>query len=216
MTKQLNMETVNAVADVLEQAGSGVGAHSVIVKAALEAADLKPSYDELIEASRVRRRRELKVQYGAILNPAVRAYLLAQLESRAGEIHRFQDCTQPNDMTGLFTAAITRTHNQFGKVLEPYKPDPACPSPSLKAREARCYYVGQNSYSDDQEYVIPVTVKEGTKVDLSLCGRRLSDLVRRADTHTGMAGSGSNWSAQLVSTEHGIVAVLHCRVSIAD
>lgn len=76
----------------------------------------------------------------------------------------------------------------------------------------RAFLAGQDA--DYAHHVIPVTIEEGA--DISVCRTNLHRFAATCRTHTGLAGSGSNWDFSLVETGEGWVVTAVARHSIAD
>ena len=121
---------------------------------------------------------------------------------------------EPVDETAFFKGAVARTRSGFGTALEPYKPEPGASGIKLKPAAAVRFFYAQESYSDDSRVAIPFEMDINKPCDFVVFARNVSALVRRADTHNGMAGSGCNFSASVDVANQ--VVIVHCRASIAD
>lgn len=142
--------------------------------------------------------------------PAIRAWMLAKMGQ-----HGFFRAPKRRDLSD-FVESAKRTHDQWGKKRAPFKPDPSCPL-RLKLKDGVSFGYSQEAYADHSTTLVPVTGEiPKDEATLSRCRANLADFFRRADTHTGWAGSGANWSAELVVTELGAFAVVFCRASISD
>ena len=83
------------------------------------------------------------------------------------------------------------------------------PTLALKLGEAVQYSYSQEAYADYVRYAVPF---EGSVADAVQAKANLRDFCEAITTHTGWAGSGSNWEADL---QDGFV-VLTERASISD
>jgi hypothetical protein len=121
---------------------------------------------------------------------------------------------EPADLTEFARSCRTRKTNAFGKPLPPWKA-PALPEVFVRFKQARLIKYEQNSYSDDSFFAVPY---EGRMTPAAQ--KRLREFVRRGDTHTGWAGSGSSWDVSEVRPAEGGadggVVVIHARHSISD
>jgi hypothetical protein len=133
----------------------------------------------------------------------IREYLLADFDQ---EPHgrKPEKC----NMTGLAQRALT-LRDQYGKARPAWKVEPTC-SARLKLKEGVRVRSEQQAYADVSTILIPY---EGVLSEKSVA--RLAEFFRRADTHTGTAGSGTNWSVEGVNRVHQFV-ILSGRHSIAD
>jgi len=154
----------------------------------------------------------------ALLPPALR---LAIEKSRHGK-----QSPKPADLSDLVKTAMTdrrypsetgRENRDGSRMLigpSPYQPKPGC-NLRMKLKQAVQFEYQQASYADHTRYVIPVEAK-GEVGDLNVCRQNLRDFCEALRTHTGLAGSGCTWSAELVETAEGLVVMLDCRASICD
>lgn len=141
--------------------------------------------------------------------PAIRAYMLAALDKD------LRGCRAPEACDAThFAKASQRTTSQYGKPRPAYQPKGDCALRLSLAKAVRFTYC-QDSYADMSTTLVPVS-GDVAKADLKACAANLSEFVRYADSHTGMAGSGCNYSAELVTNEHGAFAIIGCRASISD
>lgn len=141
--------------------------------------------------------------------PAIRAYMLEHFDDRGAR------APERCDMSWMIERA-KRTANQFGRPREPWTPDASkCPL-RLKLAEGVSFISTQEAYADHSTTIVPVEgpIPEGEM--LAECRRRLSDFARRCDSHTGLAGSGTNWSADLIIRPEGAFALISGRHSICD
>lgn len=198
---------LNQIADQMEAAGM-----THVYAEGAEAIVANLSYDQKTAVNAVLTRRRDRRDIEAFeTTPAIRAYMLAALETGV----RGQVNLRKVDLRWMVKAS-RRTTNQFGSQRPAYSPQPGC-SLRLKLSEAVAFLYSQESYSDDSITLVPVLGEvPSDAAALRVCESNLSAFVRYSDTHTGMAGSGSNYTAHLVITEHGPVAAIHCRTSIAD
>lgn len=164
-------------------------------------------YYDKVAIGQAWKRRQVKAAVEVFeTTPAIRAYMLANLRD---------DSERPSicDLTFLAKAA-KRTVDQYGKTRPAYRPQGDCPLRLCLTKAVRFRY-SQQAYADYSTTLIPVK-GEVDDAGLAVCQRNLAAFVRYADSHTGMAGSGCNYSVELVRNEHGLLAVLTCRASIAD
>lgn len=112
------------------------------------------------------------------------------------------------DFTSFFQRALDAKNNAHGRPLPAYKPEPVNGKIKMVPAKAVRYLYSQESYADHNEIAIPF---EG-EGDLKAFERNVHQLVRRANTHTGWAGSGSTYEV----TVKDKFVVLFCRASIAD
>lgn len=138
--------------------------------------------------------------------PGIRAKLLALFQ--AGE--RGLRAPRRVDLSSLAKRAQGTT-DQWGKKRAPWTPDPACTC-RLKLAEAVAAVSTQEAYADHSVDLVPY---EGEIKDVAAARSRLAEFLRRADSHTGWAGSGANWSVAGIDTDAKCVVVF-CRASIAD
>jgi hypothetical protein len=127
------------------------------------------------------------------------------------------------DTTPAIRAHLQRTMNdrysrpperrpfQAGYLRVGYAPEP-CTS-RLLCSEAVTFYYEQASYADHSRWLIPVS---GAIADPAKCRGNLSRWCEAMRTHTGYAGSGSNYSATLHITDLGAYVELDQRASISD
>lgn len=115
----------------------------------------------------------------------------------------------PHDLSGLMRA-IVRTNDQYGRDRAVYTPSDGGARLLLKQAVETDYI--QDSYADLTIYKIPYT---GEIQDVSKSHAALSQVLRRADSHTGWAGSGCNWTVISIDTNRKVV-VIQCRSSISD
>jgi hypothetical protein len=135
--------------------------------------------------------------------PGIRAYMLAHYEERPRSPTK-------HDLR-FFAKAATTTTNQFGKARPAFQVDSNA-SCKLKLSEAVLVSYSQEAYADMSRYAVPFT---GEIVDKKKSLARLCEFVRYADTHTGWAGSGCNYSVEEIN-EEGKFVIISCRASIAD
>jgi hypothetical protein len=115
----------------------------------------------------------------------------------------------------FFKEAAKRTTDQYGKPRQPYAPEGKPSTLKMDLEHAVLVRSTQEAYSDNSTYMVPVSGSlEG--VDFNQANANLARFFRYADTHTGWAGSGSNWSAALVVNEKGPFVQIDCRASISD
>lgn len=145
----------------------------------------------------------------AILNldttEGIREYLLADFDRNPHWQHpvRF-------DFSGI-VERVKRITDQWHKPRPAWKTDPNCTC-RLKLKEAVRARSEQQAYADVTMSLIPY---QGEITDKNAARGRLSEFFRRADTHTGWAGSGVNYSVVDIDTERKFV-IISCRASIAD
>lgn len=116
------------------------------------------------------------------------------------------------DYTGFFKGAVAKRTTPYMSAMEPYKPEPGASGVKLQPAAAVRISSTQESYSDDSAVAVPFTVDASKPADMEVFARNVHALVRRADSHNGMAGSGCNYG---LSVHDGFV-VINCRASIAD
>jgi hypothetical protein len=138
--------------------------------------------------------------------PEIKAHMLANARVRGSQN------PERVDYTAFLAGALAKSRSPFGKALEPYKPEPGASGIKLKPAEGVRLSYTQESYSDNSSVAVPFEVIPGKPADFEAFTRNVSALVRRADSHNGMAGSGCNYSVSL----YGGFVVIHCRASIAD
>lgn len=136
-------------------------------------------------------------------SPAIHAHMMAAI------LRGDRDVKAPEkaDMS-FFTKAAQSTRTQYGSDRKPYAPQHPC-SLRLKLSEAVRFTSSQEAYADYYTTLVPVLGDVAT-ANLEHCQTNLSAMVRYADTHTGWAGSGCNYTASLVTNEHGAFAVITC------
>lgn len=142
--------------------------------------------------------------------PAIRAHLLA---AARGDVRGIRAPARV-DMRWMIASAKRET-SQFHSKRGPLTLDPSCPL-RLRLGEAVTFTSTQESYADHTETLVPVTGELPTGAAIGACERNLATFVRRCDSHTGMAGSGTNYSASLKITPEGAFAIISGRHSIAD
>lgn len=194
---------ISAIADKFEAAGSP----SIWSEAGKAVAKL--AYDDGVAVGHELHLRSVRKAWQEFnCHPAVKEYALTFITTRgvkAPENFSF--------VTGLQNAAKS-TRDQYGKARSAFVPEGGCPL-KLHAVGAVRFTYTQESYADHSTSLVPI-LGEATDEQLAICRRNLSALVRRMDSHTGMAGSGCNYTASVVKVEAGYVAVIECRASIAD
>jgi hypothetical protein len=203
MTTTLTPAEVSAIADNFELAGiKSVWSQDVKDRFSFD-------YDTLVAVSHELHLRSVRKAWQEFnCHPAVKEYALTFITTRgvkAPENFSF--------VTGLQNAAKS-TRDQYGKARKAFVPEGGCPL-KLHAVGAVRFTYTQESYADHSTSLVPI-IGEATDEQLAICRRNLSALVRRMDSHTGMAGSGCNYTASVVKVEAGYVAVIECRSSIAD
>lgn len=114
----------------------------------------------------------------------------------------------------FFCESAKRTTDQYGKARPAYTPPADCKL-TLKLSRAVLASYSQEAYADMSAYYVPVGGNV-TSADYNACIRNLNAFVRYANTHTGWAGSGCSYSADLVIEGDAAYAVITCRASIAD
>jgi hypothetical protein len=208
MTVSLNTAELNTFADRLTAAN--VKPYSDDEKAIT--GDI--GYDNLCAVRHVMHLRTIRANIEAFeTTPAIKAALLANIEHDVRGVQAPKIC----DLHDTFTAAARRTNDQYGKKRAVYKPvGPCALTMNLKSAVVATYR--QEAYSDDSVYYVPVTgkINADDKAAIANCNNNLNAFVRYADTHTGWAGSGCNWSAHLVVTDDGAYVEIGCRSSISD
>jgi hypothetical protein len=170
-------------------------------------ADL-PYYDGEAVAKEVALRGRRKAWQAFNCHPAVKEYALTFINSRGAGLPE-----NVSLVTGLQNAAKS-TRDQYGRARPAFVPEGGCPLKLHAVGGVRFAY-SQESYADHSTTLVPI-LGEATDEQLAICRRNLSALVRRMDSHTGMAGSGCNYTASVVKVEAGYVAVIECRASISD
>lgn len=166
-------------------------------------------YDLELVWSEMHRRDVVRKIEAFTTTPAIKAFML----SFAATAQRGLHAPRAVDMS-RFAQSAKRTTDQYHKPVAPWAPKGAC-GLVMKLKEGVGFTHTQESYSDDSTTLIPV---EGdlSKADLAMCQANVGSFFKCADTHTGMAGSGCNWSASVMTNEHGAFIHVHCRASIAD
>lgn len=145
---------------------------------------------------------KLRAAYEEIACPAIRAYLLADLERRG---QRKPEATSLSHLKGL--AMAERQHKPA------YKPQGDCGA-KLHLKDAICIGYRQEAYADHSDYAIPVTMTQG--FDAEACKKNLWNFGNACRTANGLAGYGSTWSFELVVLPEGVFVLADCRSSIAD
>jgi hypothetical protein len=207
-------EQIKAWADKVEASSFDFarhGSYSPEGKAFWEAFEPQLSYnDHNAVAHELHRRMTVAAWAKAELPEVIKAHALAAL---AKDVRGVEHKPEPVDLSFLAERA-KRTTNQFGKARKAYAPKGGC-ALKLQLKKAVRFTSRQEAYSDDTQFLVPVA-GDLAQADLKACQENLSEFVRYADSHTGMAGSGSNWSASLQVSDLGPVVVIYCRSSIAD
>lgn len=209
MARKLDEDTVKSVAALLTMHDtyphSPIG-HEIMATAGL-IYPIDMGYDDLSEISRAQQSARIALAIEAFeTTPAIKHYMRSQIGQRGqSEPRRF-------DMSG-FAKAAQSTRDQYGKPRKAYQADPTCPL-RLHLKDAVSFSYTQEAYADYSTHLVPVT--GDLPAGLGPCQRNLAAFFRYADTHTGMAGSGANWSASLEVNEHGAFAIVSCRASISD
>lgn len=202
MKTTLTPAQINAHADALIAAGSPF-VFSEAGKAVCEVA----YYDGLAVAAEVARRERVAAIEAFETTAAIKKYMLDNAAARGAQKPEKRDCR-------YFAKAAQRTTSQFGTKREAYKPVGNC-GLRMQLEQAVSFSHTQESYSDDSVTLIPVT-GDVAKADMKACHANVGAFFRYADSHTGMAGSGCNYSASLHTNELGAFIAVHCRASIAD
>lgn len=160
------------------------------------------------------RRAELVASFEAVENPAIRAYLLTKVDERGYRKPEPNDCSY---MAKLAQEDRRQPYERNGETMllgkGPYEPLPGCKA-KLHLKQALAVGYTQEAYADHSYIAIPVTIEEGS--DLSVCRQNLYRFAQALRTHTGLAGSGSNWDFTLIETEAGAFVFANGRHSIAD
>lgn len=138
--------------------------------------------------------------------PEIKTYMLDRVRERGSH--------EPKavDYTAFLKGALENKRSPFGQTLPAYNPEPGASGIKLQPTKAVRVSYSQEAYSDDSAVAIPYTVDAGKPADLKVFQRNVSELVRRANSHNGMAGSGATYGAAVLD---GFV-VISCRSSIAD
>lgn len=167
-----------------------------------------------------RQRKERAARHAAH-DAAVDAFLAGYAASPALERHIRAACAfdargarQPEatDLTDWIKRAIAKTSDQFHKPLPAYAPKPSG-FRLLTDKAVKLTYV-QDSYADYVTTAIPLEVTQPT--DVAAARENLAQLSRRLDTHTGWAGSGTDYTFDLHAGDEGAYVILTARHSIAD
>ncbi len=137
----------------------------------------------------------IREKYAAVQNEHIRAYLLKAFDD--------------NEYRGWREPEVTSLTGLRGRDTAPkYKPVGDCGA-KLKLSEAVAFAYEQQSYADHSFFVVPF---DGEVKDREVALKNLRLLAASWRTHTGWAGSGSDWSVSLVDN----VVILECRSSISD
>lgn len=170
------------------------------------------NWDQCLELSRILHLREVRAATEAFkTTQAIRTHILAAVNSGAPGVNK----PEKADLRWMAKMSNSTT-DQFGRARQPYQAAEGCQL-RLKLSEGVRYSHTQESYSDDSLTAVPVIGEVPTDpAARRICETNLSRFVRYSDTHTGLAGSGCNYKASLVTNEHGALAIIYCRASIAD
>lgn len=164
------------------------------------------------DAAQAERDAARRAAYEAIEHPAIRAHLLANFETRG-----YREAPKAMDLSWMakLAASDRRQRGTKGDLYgpTPYKPQPGC-NAKLHLKQAIHMAYVQDSYADLTYGAIPVTIENGA--DLTVCKRNLRAFADACRTHTGMAGSGSNFDLTLMENEGGVFVLFYERASIAD
>lgn len=161
------------------------------------------TYDDLCNIDREIAAQKREKAIAAIdTTPVVKSYLHEIVRERGSVT------PEPVDYTEFFKRAIAAKHNAFGKAVPAYAPEPVKGRIKMFPAKALRIRYSQESYSDDSAVLIPFA-GEG---DLAAFARNVSTLVRRANSHTGFAGSGATFEASV----HDGFVIVSCRSSISD
>lgn len=167
--------------------------------------------------SKEKMRAERVASYEAQPHGGIRAYL-AGLDPDGHGMKK----AEPHDMSWICqlaradhrkTARSTRTGKleTYGK--GPYEPVEGGRA-KLRLKEGVSFSYIQDSYADYTRVAVPAELEAGA--DRDVCRRNLQRLTEALRTHTGFAGSGSTWSAELVEHEAGAFVIFGGRHSISD
>jgi hypothetical protein len=155
---------------------------------------------------------ERRAAYEVVEHPAIRAHLIANFDTRG-----YREAPKPLDLSWMakLAASDRRQRGTKGDLYgpTPYKPQPGCNAKLHLKQAIRMAFV-QDSYADLTYAAIPVTIEEGA--DLTVCKRNLAAFAEACRTHTGLAGSGSNFDLTLIENEGGVFVLFYERASIAD
>lgn len=158
------------------------------------------------------RRAERLATYEVVEHPAIRAHLIANVDTRG-----YRETPKPLDLSWMakLAASDRRQRGTKGDLYgpTPYKPQPGCNAKLHLKQAIRMAFV-QDAYADLHYAAIPVTIEEGA--DLTVCKRNLAAFGEACRTHTGLAGSGSNFDLTLIENEGGVFVLFYERASIAD
>jgi hypothetical protein len=159
------------------------------------------------EASRIRHAKRIAAEVETFETiPEIKSYILGKSRERGS-------CRpEKADYSSFFKSALERKHTAFGKPLAPYNPKAGASGIKLQPAKAVRVHYAQEPYSDDSASAIPYVIEPGKPADLKVFQANVSELVSRANTHTGWAGSGCTYT---VSFHDGFV-IVHTRASIAD
>lgn len=189
---------------------SGPASWSKVPAIAAKVAGL-PAYWDLDVAFVLGKRREAQAlaarvaTYEAVENATIRAFLLSLDPNGLGMVK-----AEPIDLTWMI--ALSRRDNMAnGKPV--YQPEPGCKA-SMKLSAAVHYNYTQEAYADHSRYAVPVELDAAA--ELTICKRNLQAFCRALRTHNGLAGSGSEWSADLHVGDDGAFVIFDCRASISD
>jgi hypothetical protein len=136
--------------------------------------------------------------------PAIAAFLR---EQRAAGTRGFR---APKAADLRYLVNLSQSARQYKPA---YKPAPGCAA-VLKLADAVEYAYSQEAYADYIRYAVPVVL--ANNADVAICQQNLHAFAEACRTHTGLAGSGSNYSATLHQTAAGAFVVIEQRASIAD
>lgn len=166
-------------------------------------------YDWELVAREMNRREVVRRIEAFETTPAIKLYMRDFAKTAQRGLH----APVKTDMS-RFAQSAKRTTDQYHKPVAPWAAKGSC-GLVMKLKEAVGFTHTQESYSDDSDTLVPV-VGDVTKANLALCQQNVASFFKCGDTHTGMAGSGCNWTASIVTNAAGSFILVHCRASIAD
>lgn len=146
---------------------------------------------------------------GLTTTPAIMAFL----QARAGETDSRKGLrdVQPVDLSRLGVVARQGSGRTYGP--RPYSPEGGGEA-RLRLREAVRFTWWHDSYADMAASAIPADIAPGA--DRAILRRNLARFAESIRSHTGLAGSGSTYEAELIENEAGALVVLTQRASIPD
>lgn len=200
---------IAALADKIEAAGNP-GSYTDEFKAITG----KLAYGDHLQLGHVLWLRDLERAIGAFYcDPVLQRWMFSRMHERGAKKPEACDLS-------YFAATSQRTTSQYHKPRAAWAAKGSTPLVMHLKQAVRVSY-SQEAYADMSSVVVPCSFRDGqerelTEAEVKQCNANLGTFFQYGDTHTGLAGSGSNHSASLFRFEDKYFVLVSTRASIMD